>query len=169
MPTPDLRKQERKKFDRHVTYVYLHVGVWFVALGIVLSDTPTSSAVSALAWDTQQLLGACMLIGSLSALIGIVMGGRWFRRDTVEHPLDLRYPYAFGLGGLMGVGISMWAYFFVIATNASVVGTLGGGLSLAFGCMSIHLGIKFAHQILVRTRVRNDLTRRALRERGGEP
>jgi hypothetical protein len=168
VPTPEARRDERKKFDRHEAYVYFHIGVLLVALGITLSGAPTSGPVGNLSWDTQQLLGMCMLLGSGSAIIGIAMGGRWFRRDTVEHPLDLRYPYGFGLAGLMGVGVSMWAYFLVIFLNSTIVGTLSGGLTLAFGTMSIHLGYRFAHQIVVRTRLRSTLTNQAIRDRDGD-
>lgn len=168
MPTPEARREERKKFDRHKAYIYFHLGVWVVALGIVLSDVPSASAVAALSWDTQQLLGLCMMFGSLSGLLGIALGSRWFRPDSFEHPLDLRYPYAFGLASMMGVGISMWAYFLVILANSTVIGTLGGGLTLAFGCMSIHLGYDFAHQIVLRTQMRNQLTRQAIRDREDE-
>jgi hypothetical protein len=96
------------------------------------------------------------------------MGTRFFRPDTLEHPLDLRYPYAFAVGGLMGVGMSMWAYFLAIFLNSTVVGTLGGGLTLAFGCMAFTLGWRFIRQIIARTRMRNVLTRRAIHERDGE-
>jgi hypothetical protein len=165
VPTPEARLEERKKFDRNLAYLYFHIGAWLVALGIVLSDAPSSTAVGALSWDTQQLLGLCMMLGSSSALMGSAMGSRWFRRDTYEHPLDLRYPYAWGLGGLFGVGVSMWAYFVVIAANSTAIGTLGGGLSLTFGIMSIHLGVRFAKQIVTRTRARNALTRKAIQDR----
>jgi hypothetical protein len=168
VPTPEARREERKKFDRHKAYIYFHLGVWVVALGIVLSDVPSASAVAALSWETQQMLGLCMMIGSFSGLLGIAMGGRWFRRDTIEHPLDVRYPYAFALASMMGVGVSMWAYFLVILMNSTVIGTLSGGLTLAFGCMCIHLGYDFCRQIVVRTRMRNVLTRRAIRDRDGE-
>jgi hypothetical protein len=168
MPTPEARREERKKFDRHEAYVYFYVGVWLVALGITLSGAPASGVIAALSWETQQLLGMCMLIGSCSGLVGVTMGSRWFRRDTLTHPLDVRYPYAFAIGGLAGTGVSMWAYFWVIVTSSTVVGSLGGGLTLAFGAMSIHLGARFAHQIVVRTRMRNELTRQALREQNGQ-
>ena len=167
MPTPEARWEERKKFDRHEAYVYFHLGVFLVALGIVLSRAPNTGAVAALSWDTQQMLGWCMMLGSCSAIIGMLMGTRVFRRDTLDHPLDLRYPYAFGLGGLLGVGISMWSYFIVILLNSTAIGTLGGGLTVAFGAMSVHLSGRFAHQIVVRTRMRNVLTRRAIRDRDG--
>jgi hypothetical protein len=167
MPTPEARREERKKFDRHEAYVYFHIGVVLVALGIVLSKVPSTGVVAALSWDTQQMLGWCMMLGSGSAIIGMSWGSRLFLRDTEEHPMDLRYPYAFGLGGLIGVGISMWAYFVVIFLNSTVVGTLGGGLTLAFGAMSIHLSWRFFHQIVERTRMRNVLTRRAIRHRDG--
>jgi hypothetical protein len=169
VPTPEARREERRKFDRHDTYVWFHIGVWLVALGILLAGGPTSGAIAALSWDTQQMLGLCMLLGSGSAILGIVMGTRVFRRDTVERPLDLRYPYAFGLGGLIGVGASMWAYFLAIFLNSTVVGTLSGGLTLAFGAMSLTLGWRFFHQIVVRTRIRNALTRRAIRDDEEQP
>lgn len=165
MPTPEARRDERRKFDRHDAYVWFHIGVLLVATGIVLSDVPSASAVATLSWSTQQMLGMCMLLGSCSAIIGMMIGGRWLFRDTLEKPLDLRYPYAFGLAGLMGVGISMWAYFAVIFLNSTAIGTLGGGLTLAFGCMSFTLGCRFAKQIVVRTRLRSELTRRAIRRR----
>lgn len=167
MPTPEARREERRKFDHHESYIYFHVGVLLVALGITLSGAPPSGAVGQLSWNTQQMLGMCMLIGSGSALVGICMGLPWFRRDTVANPLDLRFPYAWGLGGLMGVGISMWAYFIVIVLNSTPVGALMGGLTLAFGIMSIHLCVRFAHQIVVRSRMRSVLTRRAIRDRDG--
>jgi hypothetical protein len=165
MPTPEARQEERRKFDRHPAYVYFHVGVLLVALGITVSGAPPSGAIGQLSWETQQFLGMCMLIGSASALIGACMGSPWFRRDSMHHPLDLRFPYAWALSGLMGVGVSMWAYFVVIATSSSVIGTLSGGLTVAFGVMSIHMGVRFAHQIVTRTRMRGQLTREYIRER----
>jgi hypothetical protein len=168
MPTPEARREERKKFDRHLAYVYFYVGVWLVALGIVLDRSPSATAVGALSSETQHLLGLCMFIGSVSGLIGICMGGRWFRHDTLAHPLDLRYPYAFAVGGLAGTGMSMWAYFVIILNNSTAIGTLGGGLSLAFGMMSIHLGARFLQQIIKRTRIRNQLTRQAIYLRDDE-
>jgi hypothetical protein len=168
VPTPEARREERRKFDHHEAYVYFHIGVLLVALGITLSGAPSTGAVAALSWNTQQLLGMCMLIGSLSAIIGMCTGLRWFRQDTEEHPLDLRYPYAWGVGGLVGVGVSMWAYFVAILLNSTVVGTLSGGLTLAFGAMSLHLSVRFTRQIVVRTKMRSVLTRRAIRERDGE-
>jgi hypothetical protein len=165
MPTPEARREERKKFDRHLTYVYFYVGVWIVGLGIVLNRSPVTSAVGALSDETQHLLGLCMFIGSLSGLSGICMGGRWFRHDTMQHPLDVRYPYAFAVGGLAGTGVSMWAYFLIILANSTAIGTLAGGLSLAFGMMSFHLGGRFIHQIVTRTRMRQQLTRQAIRYR----
>lgn len=168
MPTPEARREERKKFDRHKAYIYFHLGVIIVAIGIVLSRTPSTGAIAALSWDTQQMLGWCMMLSSGSAALGMLMGTRFFRRDTIEHPLDLRYPYAFGLGGLLGVGISMWAYFITILLNSTVLGTLAGGMTLAFGVMAFDLGRDFAKQIVTRTRTRNILTRREIRRRDGE-
>ncbi len=165
MTTPEARQEERRKFDRHPAYVYLHVGVLLVALGITISGAPTSGAVGQLSWNTQQLLGMCMLAGSGSSLFGAAMGSRWFRYDTLEHPLDLRHPYGFATAGLAGVGISMWAYFVAIVTTSDVVGSLSGGLAFAFGTMSIHMGGRFAHQIAVRTQLRRQLTNAAVRDR----
>jgi hypothetical protein len=165
VPTPEARREERKKFDRHKAYVYFHVGVWLVGLGIILAGAPATGVIGALSWTTQQFLGFCMLLGSCSAIVGMLIGTRVLRRDTLANPLDLRYPYGWGVGGLFGVGIAMWAYFITILTNSTVVGTLSGGLTLAFGTMSIHLGYDFAHQIVVRTKLRNSLTRREIRDR----
>jgi hypothetical protein len=168
MPTPEARREERRKFDHHKAYIYFHVGIWMVGLGIVLAGAPTTGVISDLSWSTQQMLGLCMLLGSSSAIIGMLMGTRVLRQDSIDHPLDLRYPYAFAVGGLTGVGVSMWAYFITIFMSNSVVGTLSGGLTVAFGMMAVHMGFDFVRQIIVRTRMRNVLTRRAIRERDGE-
>jgi hypothetical protein len=62
---------------------------------------------------------------------------------------DIRFPYTLACAGLLSVGVSMSFYAHTIwATSQDrLLGTLGGGLSMAFVGMCITLGMKFIGRI----------------------
>jgi hypothetical protein len=147
--TPQLRDEIRRKWDRHPAYVYIHVGLWFVALGIMLTPlVPNASPVGLLSWQTQRLLAVCMFAGSTAALLGTAMGTRVFKHDTEENPLDLRYPFIVGAGALAAMSVSLFTYFLVILAYSDVVGTLGGGLSVCLGVFGVHMSVAYVRQVI---------------------
>lgn len=142
------------RLDRHDAYVWIHVGLWFLALGILLAPAP-NTVLSTLSWDTQRMLGVCLLVGSSLALFGVLLGGRipftkWrlagqitrheFHRELGD---DIRAPYTFSWLGLISVGASMLVYAYAISLYSDIVGTLGGALTFALAGMCITLGARF--------------------------
>lgn len=165
MSTPERRRQERRRFDHHESYVAWHVGLLVVMIGMVLSPVPPPGANLAFSWASQQLLAAVMLIGSGSALLGALIGTRFLLPDTVRKPLDLRVPYGFALFSLVATTSSM-AIFEYAALGIRGAHTLSQMLmSLGFGCAFILSAIPFAFrliwQIRVRTRMHKELTTEA--------
>lgn len=122
-------------------YVWIHIGLCMVAWGILLSP-PLTGVLTTLSWETQQLLAVCMLSGFSMALTGAAMGARYFFRR-----IDIRVAYTFGIAGLLSVFVSMATYAWVIATNATLVGTLGGGLTVGIGCGCVHKAVNLVREI----------------------
>lgn len=149
---PELVKRDR--LDRHDSYVFVNLGLWLYGWGVILASAPNSN-LSSLSWDTQHLLGVCLLIGSSLTLIGSTLGLRLGRiriaRRVSDHLLsellgdDLRIPYALGWCGLLSTGMSLWIYGYTVWDTASsrMLGTLGGGLSAMIGCSCVTLAVRF--------------------------
>lgn len=165
MRHPEIIKRER--LDRHDAYVWLQGGLWCVGLGVVLAPAPTG-VLTELSWDAQKALGTCIFIGSTVALAGVVLGLRLANGWRIARPIaknllsdllgdDVRVPYTFGWLGLLSVGVGMAGYGWTIYQYATLIGTLGGGLSFAIAGMCITLGWKFISHIRQYGRQRNIL------------
>jgi hypothetical protein len=149
---PEMVKHDR--LDRHDFYVFVNIGLWMYGWGVLLAPSPNSN-LSTLSWDTQQLLGMCMIVGASLSLIGSALGLRIgpvrFARRVSDNLLsdllgdDLRAPYVLGWCGLLSTAVSLWVYGFTIWQTASsrLLGTLGGGLSAMIGLACITLGVRF--------------------------
>lgn len=154
------------RLDRNDPYVWLHVGLWMYGLGTLLSPAPNAN-IAAIDWATQKMLGACLLFGSSIALSGVMLGlghGRMhIARRISRNPLsellgdDIRVPYLLGFCGLVSVAVSMVFYAVTIyVTSASrLLGTLGGGLSMAIGGMCVTLGVRLLYRIRHYSKSRN--------------
>jgi hypothetical protein len=159
--------------DRHDAYIWLHVGLLLVGLGIVLAPAP-ASALTTLSWDAQKLLGLCMLTGSGIALTGVLMGvghRSKIRDNVVSQQLgdDVRLPYTFAALGLFSVGVSMGGYGWAIYQYSTLVGTLGGGLTFAILGMCVSLCIKFVLRARRYSRDRDGLLTEATRRLQAKP
>ena len=166
---PEIVKIER--IDRHDAYVWLHLGLWCVALGIIFAPAP-NTVLTALSWDAQKLLGLCMLCGSSTALVGISLGmrlGGWRLLRPISDNIvsdhlgdDIRMPYTFGCLGMLSVAVSLAGYGWTIFQYATLIGTLGGGLTFAIVGMCITLSRRFILGIRAYTRARNTLVNAVL-------
>jgi hypothetical protein len=158
MPTPQRRRQQRLKFDHHESYLAWHFGIMVVTVGIIMS--PIAPPGTTVPWATEKMLSICMAVGSGSALLGALIGTRFLLPDSVERPLDLRIPLGFTLfstfATTVSIGVMEWITFKSVPghhSNAQLMLQLG--LGTAFMLMNLPLAVRAAHQIFVRTRLRN--------------
>lgn len=184
MTMPPYRRQRGslggKRLDRHDSYVWLMGGLLLYSIGAVLTAAPNSN-LSALSYSTQIVLGLVLMFGTLMTLIGTAMGGKVFRWrffNRVHNNLtsgllgdDIRIPYILNWFGLLSIAVCMSFYAWtIIATSTSrLLGTLGGGLSLAIIGMCLTLGVRLILTIIRYIRVREDLLAEAVSRmrRGG--
>jgi hypothetical protein len=172
---PELIKADR--LDRHDAYIWLNVGLWMYGLGVILAAAPNSN-LSGLSWGTQNALGLCLLFGTTCTLTGTVLGARIgklriLRRvsDNLLTELlgdDIRLPYSLGGSGMLSVSVAMWTYAetIIVTAHSRLLGTLGGGLSVAIGCMCLTLGVRFFARSRRYDRARDELI--AELDRSGE-
>lgn len=166
------------RLDRHPAYVWPHIGLLLVGVGVIMAPAP-NSAVVALSWDAQKLLGVCMLTGSTIALIGSSLGlgmpgERYIFRGITDNVTslqlgdDIRVPYALGCLGLLSVGVSMAGYAWTIYQYSTLVGALGGGLTFALMGMCLNLAGLFVARMRRYSHDRDRLLSEARRRLGEE-
>lgn len=163
---PEIIKASR--LDHHDSYLWINAGLWLVGLGVILTPASNSN-VAALSLLIQHLLGLAMLVGSSTSLIGALLGvriGPITVRPSIADNLfsdilgdDVRIPYIMAWFGLFSIAVSMWFYAVTttLAAKSRVLGTLGGGLSLAIGCMCVTLSIRFLIRLRRYSKARGDL------------
>ncbi len=149
---PEIQKRDR--LDRHDSYIFQNLGLWMYGWGVILASSPNSN-LSSLSYDTQQLLGVCLLLGTSFTLAGTLLGARIgpftiagrVSKELLSDLLgdDIRVPYALGWCGLLSTGVSLFVYAYSIWETASsrLLGTLGGGLSFMIGLSCAFLAVRF--------------------------
>lgn len=167
----------RYRLDRHQSYIWIHIGLWLYAWGVLLSPGPNSN-LAALSWGTQQSLGLCLLVGSSLALVGASLGLRVgglriaprVNRNIMSPMLgdDIRLPYTLACPGLLAIFVSMAFYVQTLIANSEskLLGVLFGALSAAIAAMCLTLAVAFVRRIRSYTKARDKLLAEALTRMG---
>jgi hypothetical protein len=122
------RTPEPKRVDRERMYVWVHVGLLCVGLGIFAR--PEVGLLAVLSVVENRALAVSIITGSALALTGAAMGSRWFLPRAAA---DLRLAYGCGIGGQCAVVFSLVYYAVVITSHSDLIGTMAGALSIMIG------------------------------------
>jgi drug/metabolite transporter (DMT)-like permease len=122
-------RPEPKRLDRERMYVWVHVGLILVGVGIAARPY-SSGALSDLSTQTNEALALCMVVGSGICVVASMIG-----------TADLRIPYLMGGGGQISVMISLGTWVWQIEQTSDLIGTLSGGLAIAILCACVHYGV----------------------------
>ena len=129
-------RAESRRLDRERTYVWVHIGLLMVGLGIFLR--PKASGVLAVLGDNElRVLALMMSLGSALCLWGAA---------TPTGP-DVRRIYGLAVAGQLSVVASLMVYTQQILIYSDLVGTLGGGLSITIGCSCIQIAAVAAKEV----------------------
>jgi hypothetical protein len=141
-----------RRLDHEPMYSCTHAGVIVGALSITVAgdSAATGSALASLSGPTQQALAACMSMGSLVCLFGIIMGTRFdiwrqtcgaVRRLRGKPPLlamDLRSPYRVATWGTPTTMIGMGYYCITVMTHsAHLIQGLTGFAFIGFAAIGL--------------------------------
>jgi hypothetical protein len=154
---PEIVKWER--LDRHPAYVWMNLGLAAFGAVVTFVEVPYSN-VGGDNLGTRATLAGTLLLGSLPALLGALLGKRFGRliigRKVSEHPAsamlgdDIRAPYVLAWVGLASTFISMGFYAYTVKAAAGwerLFTTFGGIICVAIAATCLFLIPEFVKRI----------------------
>lgn len=137
-------REEYARIDHSRMYLWVHIGLPMVGLGIVLR--PRMVGLPTISPDSNRLLGLLIVWGSGLCLIAACMGVGWFVRRAKT---DKRIPYASGAFGQLSVVVSLVFYLWVLIFQAGLdfVQILELGLTFTIAMACLHIDVVVIKEI----------------------